>query len=170
MGGAAETVFLPPAEFVRIAGSAAPHLESREPRANTRAGWPPITTRTSTSSASCFPNVCTRISTTSTPIAAGRTTWATRSATPPRACACSSGGAANWTRCTRAAPRTRCSSRCCPPLRSTAIPRQPFADLIDAFVQDQTVTRYRNWDELFGYCRCSANPVGRLVLYLAGIR
>jgi len=35
-------------------------------------------------------------------------------------------------------------------------------------VQDQTVTRYRNWDELFGYCRCSANPVGRLVLYLCG--
>src|SRR5579885_3657089 len=48
------------------------------------------------------------------------------------------------------------------------IPRQPFADLIAAFVQDQTVTRYRNWDELFGYCRCSANPVGRLVLYLCG--
>src|SRR5271157_5310417 len=48
------------------------------------------------------------------------------------------------------------------------IPRQPFADLIDAFVQDQTVTRYRNWDELFGYCRNSANPVGRLVLYLCG--
>jgi squalene synthase HpnC len=48
------------------------------------------------------------------------------------------------------------------------IPRQPFANLIDAFVQDQTVTRYRNWDEVFGYCRNSANPVGRLVLYLCG--
>ena len=48
------------------------------------------------------------------------------------------------------------------------IPREPFSDLIDAFVQDQTVTRYRNWDELFRYCRNSANPVGRLVLYLAG--
>ena len=35
-------------------------------------------------------------------------------------------------------------------------------------MQDQTVTRYRNWDELFGYCRYSANPVGRLVLYLCG--
>src|SRR5664280_246613 len=50
------------------------------------------------------------------------------------------------------------------------IPRQPFSDLIDAFVQDQTVTRYRNWDELFAYCRNSANPVGRLVLYLCGYR
>jgi len=48
------------------------------------------------------------------------------------------------------------------------IPQQPFEDLIRAFEQDQTVTRYRNWDELFGYCRCSANPVGRLVLYLCG--
>ncbi len=57
-------------------------------------------------------------------------------------------------------------------LRPTAeqygIPREPFSNLIDAFVQDQTVTRYRNWDELFGYCRNSANPVGRLVLYLGG--
>ena len=50
------------------------------------------------------------------------------------------------------------------------IPREPFSSLIDAFVQDQTVTRYRNWDELFGYCRNSANPVGRLVLYLCGYR
>jgi squalene synthase HpnC len=49
-----------------------------------------------------------------------------------------------------------------------AIPQQPFDDLISAFEQDQTVTRYRNWEELFGYCRCSANPVGRLVLYLCG--
>jgi squalene synthase HpnC len=49
-----------------------------------------------------------------------------------------------------------------------SIPRQPFADLIDAFVQDQTVGRYRDWAGLFGYCRNSANPVGRLVLYLCG--
>jgi squalene synthase HpnC len=49
-----------------------------------------------------------------------------------------------------------------------AIPREPFANLIEAFVQDQTVTRYRNWDDLFGYCQNSANPVGRLVLYLCG--
>ena len=55
-----------------------------------------------------------------------------------------------------------------PTVKQYSIPRQPFADLIDAFVQDQTVTRYRNWEELFGYCRNSANPVGRLVLYLCG--
>ncbi|MGA2194232.1 MAG: squalene synthase HpnC [Bryobacteraceae bacterium] len=53
-------------------------------------------------------------------------------------------------------------------VREYQIPRQPFADLIQAFVQDQTVTRYRNWDEVLAYCRYSANPVGRLVLYLCG--
>lgn len=50
------------------------------------------------------------------------------------------------------------------------LPAQPFEDLIDAFVQDQTVTRYRDWDEVLGYCRRSANPVGRLVLMLCGYR
>ena len=48
------------------------------------------------------------------------------------------------------------------------IPREPFADLIRAFVQDQTVTRYRDWEDVLEYCRYSANPVGRLVLYLCG--
>ena len=55
-----------------------------------------------------------------------------------------------------------------PTVQKYGIPRQPFADLVEAFIQDQTVTRYRDWDELFGYCRNSANPVGRLVLYLCG--
>jgi squalene synthase HpnC len=57
-----------------------------------------------------------------------------------------------------------------PTVRRHAIPREPLADLIQAFVEDQTVTRYRDWDELYGYCRHSANPVGRLVLYLCGYR
>jgi squalene synthase HpnC len=48
------------------------------------------------------------------------------------------------------------------------IPLQPFEDLIRAFEQDQTVLRYGTWEELFDYCRCSANPVGHLVLYLCG--
>jgi squalene synthase HpnC len=48
------------------------------------------------------------------------------------------------------------------------LPIEPFDDLITAFVQDQTVTRYRNFGELFEYCRYSANPVGRLVLGLCG--
>jgi len=50
------------------------------------------------------------------------------------------------------------------------IPKQPFADLLKAFRQDQTTKRYANWDAVLGYCVYSANPVGRLVLYLCGYR
>ncbi|MEP6716350.1 MAG: squalene synthase HpnC [Terriglobia bacterium] len=53
-------------------------------------------------------------------------------------------------------------------VRKYDIPKQPFADLVRAFVQDQTVTRYQTWDEVLDYCVYSANPVGRLVLYLGG--
>jgi squalene synthase HpnC len=48
------------------------------------------------------------------------------------------------------------------------IPIVPFADLLTAFRQDQTTHRYPTWDSVIGYCRYSANPVGRLVLYLGG--
>jgi squalene synthase HpnC len=50
------------------------------------------------------------------------------------------------------------------------IPIEPFSDLLIAFRQDQTVKRYATWDDVFDYCRYSANPVGRLVLYLCGYR
>ena len=50
------------------------------------------------------------------------------------------------------------------------IPKQPFADLLKAFRQDQFVKRYPTWDSMIGYCLYSANPVGRLVLYLCGYR
>src|SRR6266700_1737501 len=50
------------------------------------------------------------------------------------------------------------------------IPKQPFADLLKAFRQDQTTKRYPNWEAVLGYCVYSANPVGRLVLYLCGYR
>ena len=49
-----------------------------------------------------------------------------------------------------------------------ALPIEPFQDLIRAFVQDQTVRRYETREELLAYCRCSAEPVGRLVLQLFG--
>ena len=49
-----------------------------------------------------------------------------------------------------------------------SIPIEPFSNLITAFLHDQVVTRYNNWDELFRYCVNSANPVGHLVLYLCG--
>ncbi len=46
--------------------------------------------------------------------------------------------------------------------------REPFDDLLTAFEQDQVVTEYQTFDELLGYCRNSANPVGRIVLRLCG--
>lgn len=55
-------------------------------------------------------------------------------------------------------------------VRQFEIPRQPFADLLTAFRQDQTITRYPTFQDVVGYCRYSANPVGRLVLYLCGYR
>ena len=50
------------------------------------------------------------------------------------------------------------------------IPIEPFRDLLIAFRQDQKVHRYENWGGVLDYCRFSANPVGRLVLFLAGYR
>lgn len=51
-------------------------------------------------------------------------------------------------------------------VREFEIPIQPWLDLLTAFRQDQRVARYETFDELLGYCRNSANPVGRLVLHL----
>jgi squalene synthase HpnC len=53
-------------------------------------------------------------------------------------------------------------------VRQFAIPEHEFSDLLIAFRQDQTVTRFETFDDVLGYCRYSANPVGHLVLYLCG--
>jgi squalene synthase HpnC len=50
------------------------------------------------------------------------------------------------------------------------IPKHEFSDLLTAFRQDQTMTRYKSFDDLLGYCKNSANPVGHLVLYLCGYK
>jgi len=55
-------------------------------------------------------------------------------------------------------------------IRVFEIPKHEFSDLLTAFRQDQKVTRYESFDDLLGYCRYSANPVGHLVLYLCGYR
>lgn len=55
-------------------------------------------------------------------------------------------------------------------VRALDIPKQPFADLLRAFRQDQTVNRYPTFGDVLGYCRYSANPVGSLVLYVCGYR
>ena len=55
-----------------------------------------------------------------------------------------------------------------PTIEARRLPMACFEDLIQAFEQDQIVTRYANWDEVMRYCVKSANPVGRLVLALGG--
>jgi len=53
-------------------------------------------------------------------------------------------------------------------VKTFGIPKKPFCDLLIAFRQDQTVHRHPTWDSVLRYCQYSANPVGRLVLYLCG--
>lgn len=54
-------------------------------------------------------------------------------------------------------------------VQDTGAPLDPFVDLIAANRMDQHTTRYENFDDLLGYCRLSAAPVGRVVLYIAGV-
>jgi squalene synthase HpnC len=55
-----------------------------------------------------------------------------------------------------------------PVVDECGVPRQPFLDLIQANRQDQIVSRYATFDDLVRYCELSANPVGRIVLYVFG--
>ena len=51
-------------------------------------------------------------------------------------------------------------------IRAHALPLRPFRDLLSAFAQDVTVSRYAHYEALLDYCRRSANPIGRLLLAL----
>jgi squalene synthase HpnC len=55
-------------------------------------------------------------------------------------------------------------------IRQFDIPKHEFSDLLIAFRQDQSVTRFQTFNDVLGYCHYSANPVGHLVLYLCGYR
>ena len=55
-------------------------------------------------------------------------------------------------------------------IRERRLPVKPFEDLLSAFRQDITTHRYHTWNDLFDYCRRAANPMGRLVLGIAGSR
>lgn len=55
-------------------------------------------------------------------------------------------------------------------IRSCDIPKEPFADLLKAFRQDQTIVRFPSIEDVIAYSKYSANPVGRLVLYACGYR
>ena len=53
-------------------------------------------------------------------------------------------------------------------VRARTLSRQPFVDLIEANLRDQTVTTYPTYDDLLSYCELSANPIGRMVLEIFG--
>jgi squalene synthase HpnC len=53
-------------------------------------------------------------------------------------------------------------------IREHGLPLSAFADLLSAFSQDVTKTRYASYEEVLDYCERSANPVGRLLLVLYG--
>jgi squalene synthase HpnC len=53
-------------------------------------------------------------------------------------------------------------------VRAHDLPQQPFLRLVEANVVDQQVSSYASFDDLLGYCRLSADPVGRIVLGLLG--
>ena len=55
-------------------------------------------------------------------------------------------------------------------LKELDLPKQPFDDLLSAFLQDTEKSRYTTFDEVVDYCRRSANPVGRIVLMIHGYR
>jgi hydroxysqualene synthase len=55
-------------------------------------------------------------------------------------------------------------------IRALNLPLSMFEDLLSAFGQDAVMRRYTSWAEIFDYCRRSANPIGRLVLRIAGYR
>src|SRR5271170_128291 len=55
-------------------------------------------------------------------------------------------------------------------LKELSLPKEPFDDLLSAFLQDTEKKRYETFDEVLDYCRRSANPVGRIVLMIHGYR
>ena len=114
--------------------------------------WPSRTTKTSTSPRGFCPGICARIFTPSTPIAASLLDL--------------------WGReldaCYEGRTRHPVFVALAETIRDCFIPKEPFADLLVAFRQDQKVTRFETIDDVLVYCRYSANPVGRLVLYACG--
>ena len=55
-------------------------------------------------------------------------------------------------------------------LRELDLPREPFDDLLSAFLQDAEKRRYATFDEVADYCRRSADPLGRILLMIHGYR
>ena len=111
---------------------------------------------------------CARIFSTSTPIAASLTIWATKSATLLPPLNLLDQWQAELDACYNGNPRHPVFVALAETVKKFSIPKHEFSDLLIAFRQDQTVTRFETFDDVLAYCRYSANPVGHLVLYLCG--
>ena len=129
---------------------------------------PKPTTKTSTWPRGSCPQRCVPTSTPSTPTAASPTISATKSATQPQSLALLDLWGRELDACYEGHARHPVFVALAETIRACSIPKEPFADLLVAFRQDQTVTRYETMDDVLSYCRYSANPVGRLVLYACG--
>ena len=101
-------------------------------------------------------------------IAASPTTWATKFPIPPQALALLDLWGRELDACYEGRARHPVFVALAETIRACSIPKEPFADLLVAFRQDQTVTRFETMQDVLAYCRYSANPVGRLVLYACG--
>ena len=82
--------------------------------------------------------------------------------------ACSAGACSAGAASFGAAPRLPVVRELARTAAACAIPAELFRLLIQANRQDQTVSRYATFEDLLGYCRLSANPVGRIVLHIFG--
>ena len=96
--------------------------------------------------------------------------WATRSATRAASLQLLDQWEAELNACYDGHPRHPVFVALAETVRKFEIPKHEFADLLTAFRQDQSISRYETFNDLLGYCRYSANPVGHLVLYLCGYR
>ncbi len=72
--------------------------------------------------------------------------------------------------CYEGAPRHPVFVALAETVRRFEIPKHEFSDLLIAFRQDQSITRFETFNDVLAYCRYSANPVGHLVLYLCGYK
>ena len=106
----------------------------------------------------------------STPTAASPTIWATKSATPRLLSPARPVGGRTRRLLRAATPRHPVFVALAETVSEFDIPKHEFSDLLIAFRQDQTVTRFETFNDVLAYCHYSANPVGHLVLYLCGYR
>lgn len=72
--------------------------------------------------------------------------------------------------CYHGAPRHPVFVALAETVRQFDIPKHEFSNLLIAFRQDQSITRFQTFNDVLAYCKYSANPVGHLVLYLCGYR